>query len=105
MVAAVITNPALLGELARFDIGFRLPEFGLHHIRWDDIVTGTLLFTLPQIPLTLGNAVVAIAAENNELFPDRPVTERTMMRFSVPVTVGKSNRIWAPVRPSQCPTM
>jgi hypothetical protein len=58
MVAAVIANPALLGELARFDIGFRLPQFGLHHIRWDDIVTGTLLFTLPQIPLTLGNAVV-----------------------------------------------
>jgi hypothetical protein len=37
---------------------------------------GTLLFTIPQIPLTLGNAVIAITAENNELFPDRPVTEK-----------------------------
>jgi MFS superfamily sulfate permease-like transporter len=37
---------------------------------------GTLLFTIPQIPLTLGNAVIAIVAENNELFPDRKVTER-----------------------------
>jgi MFS superfamily sulfate permease-like transporter len=78
MVAAVIANPALLSELAQVSIGFRLPAFGLHQIGWDDLVTGTLLFTLPQIPLTLGNAVVAIAHENNELFPDRPVTERTM---------------------------
>ncbi|WP_428559537.1 MAG: putative sulfate/molybdate transporter [Solidesulfovibrio sp. DCME] len=78
VVAAVIGNPALLDELAQVSVGFRLPQFGLHQIQWDDIVTGTLLFTLPQIPLTLGNAVVAIAAENNDLFPDRPVTERTM---------------------------
>ncbi len=78
IVAAAVGNPALLTELAQINVGFRLPEFGLHQIKWDDIVTGTLLFTLPQIPLTLGNAVVAIAAENNELFPDRPVTEKTM---------------------------
>ena len=78
VVAAVVNKPELLTELAHINIGFRLPEFGLHKISWDDIVTGTLLFTLPQIPLTLGNAVVAITAENNELFPDRPVTERTM---------------------------
>jgi MFS superfamily sulfate permease-like transporter len=78
VVAAVVANPALLSELAQVSIGFRLPHFGLHEIRWNDIVTGTLLFTLPQIPLTLGNAVVAITHENNELFPDRPVTERTM---------------------------
>ncbi len=78
VVAAIVENPSLLGELAQVNVGFRLPEFGLHQIRWDDVVTGTLLFTLPQIPLTLGNAVVAIAAENNELFPDRPVSEKTM---------------------------
>lgn len=78
IVAAIIGNPSLLGELAHISIGFRLPEFGLHHVRWDDIIIGTMLFTLPQIPLTLGNAVVAITAENNDLFPDRPVTERKM---------------------------
>lgn len=43
---------------------------------WSDVVTGTLLFTLPQIPLTLGNAVIAITPENNELFPDRKVSEK-----------------------------
>jgi MFS superfamily sulfate permease-like transporter len=29
--------------------------------------------------LTLGNAVIAIARENNRLFPNRPVTERKVM--------------------------
>src|SRR4029077_20892666 len=35
----------------------------------------TTLLALPQLPLTLGNAVIAIHEENNRLFPDRPVTE------------------------------
>jgi len=76
VVSAVIMNPQLISELAGIHIGFRLPVFSLHTIAWNDIVVGTLLFTIPQIPLTLGNAVIAITAENNELFPDRPVTER-----------------------------
>jgi MFS superfamily sulfate permease-like transporter len=74
--SAVIMNPQLLSELAKIHIGFRLPEFSLNMITWNDVVMGTLLFTIPQIPLTLGNAVIAITAENNELFPDRKVTEK-----------------------------
>ena len=74
--SAVIMNPQLLSELAKIHIGFRLPVFSLHMITWNDVVMGTLLFTIPQIPLTLGNAVIAITAENNELFPDRKVTEK-----------------------------
>lgn len=76
IASAVIMNPQLISELARIHIGFRLPVFSLGMITWNDVVMGTLLFTLPQIPLTLGNAVIAITAENNELFPDRKVTER-----------------------------
>ena len=76
VVSAVIMNPPLLSELAKVHIGFNMPVFSLPMITWNDLVTGTLLFTLPQIPLTLGNAVIAITAENNELFPDRPVTEK-----------------------------
>jgi len=74
--SALIMNPQLISELANFHVGFRLPEFSLPAITWNDIVVGTLLFTIPQIPLTLGNAVIAIVAENNELFPDRKVTEK-----------------------------
>jgi MFS superfamily sulfate permease-like transporter len=76
IVSAVITDPSLLSELARVHIGFKLPVFSLSAVTWNDLVVGTLLFTLPQIPLTLGNAVIAIVAENNELFPDRKVTEK-----------------------------
>jgi MFS superfamily sulfate permease-like transporter len=35
-----------------------------------------LFLALPQLPLTLGNAIIAITQENNRLFPDRPVSER-----------------------------
>ena len=76
VVSAVIMNPQLISELAKIHIGFKLPVFSLPMITWNDIIVGTLLFTLPQIPLTLGNAVIAIVAENNELFPDRQVTEK-----------------------------
>jgi MFS superfamily sulfate permease-like transporter len=69
-------DPRLLSELSRIHVGFKLPVFSLAALTWNDLLTGTLLFTLPQIPLTLGNAVIAIVAENNELFPDRKVTER-----------------------------
>jgi hypothetical protein len=76
VVAAVIMNPQLLTELTKIRIGFKFPVFGLDGMTWKDVVKGTWLFTLPQIPLTLGNAVIAVVAENNELFPNRPVTEK-----------------------------
>jgi MFS superfamily sulfate permease-like transporter len=76
VVSAVVMNPQLISELAKIHVAFRLPEFSFSAITWNDIVMGTILFTIPQIPLTLGNAVIAITAENNELFPDRKVTEK-----------------------------
>ncbi len=76
VASAVIMDPQIMTELAKIHIGFNLPVFSLPMITWNDFVAGTLLFALPQIPLTLGNAVIAITAENNELFPDRPVTEK-----------------------------
>jgi MFS superfamily sulfate permease-like transporter len=76
IAASLIMNRSLIHELAGVRIGFTVPVFSLPSITWNDLVTGTILFTLPQIPLTLGNAVIAITSENNELFPDRPVTER-----------------------------
>ena len=74
--SAPVMNPGILHELAKIHVGFKLPVFALPSITLDDLVIGTLLFTIPQIPLTIGNAVIAIVAENNELFPDRKVTER-----------------------------
>ena len=75
-VAAVITQPQLVDELAQIRLSFRAPSFTLSTIGWSDLVIGTLFLALPQVPLTLGNAIVAITEENNKLFPDRPVTEK-----------------------------
>jgi MFS superfamily sulfate permease-like transporter len=74
--SAVVLDPEILPELAKIHVGFKMPVLSLPMITWNDLIVGTLLFTIPQIPLTLGNAVVAIVAENNELFPDRQVTEK-----------------------------
>lgn len=76
VVSAVIMHPEYISELTKIHIGFKLPVFSLPMMTWNDLAAGTLLFTIPQIPLTLGNAVIAIVAENNELYPDRQVTEK-----------------------------
>ncbi len=76
LAVAIVTTPSLLTQLAQLKVGFKLPEFSLFRFSWNDLVMGTLILGIPQAPLTLGNAVVAVTAENNRLFPDRPVTEK-----------------------------
>lgn len=73
---ALVQHPALLDELAAIHPGIRLPSFALGGMSWHELVVGTLFLALPQVPLTLGNAIVAITEENNSLFPRRPVSER-----------------------------
>ncbi len=77
-VAAYFLDPAHAAELLSMRPAFRLPDFTFARMSWDDLVAGSLVLAIPQIPLTIGNAVVAIRAENNELFPERPVTDRMM---------------------------
>ncbi len=76
VAVAIFRDPSLFGQLAQIKIGFRVPELAVASVTWQDFVKGTLILGIPQIPLTLGNAVIAITAENNRLFPDRPVTEK-----------------------------
>lgn len=83
---AVIRDPQLLTALGSIRFEARLPTFALADVRWTDIVVGVAFLALPQVPLTLGNAVIAITEENNRLFPDRPVTER-----GVSVSTGLMN--------------
>lgn len=71
-----IQNPELITALAGVSIEFRVPGFALAQVTWSDLLIGSVFLALPQVPLTLGNAVIAIREENNRLFPDRPVTEK-----------------------------
>ena len=57
---------------------FRLPAFAWPALSATDLWTGFLLLALPQLPLTFGNALISITDENNRLFPDRPVSERSV---------------------------
>jgi MFS superfamily sulfate permease-like transporter len=77
-VAAVLAEPALVGELGRVSLHLRLPELALTKLGWDDLVTGVLVLGLPQVALTLGNAIVGTVEENNTVFPDHPITVKAM---------------------------
>jgi MFS superfamily sulfate permease-like transporter len=78
MVVALVSNPSLGNELAQISARLRIPEFSLDRITWQDLIVGTLILGLPQAPLTLGNAIIGTAEENNELFPDRPAKVKTI---------------------------
>lgn len=66
----------MLDELAAIHADFRLPRFALGGVSWHELVVGTLFLALPQVPLTLGNAIITITEENNNLFQNRPASER-----------------------------
>ncbi|MDO8773841.1 MAG: putative sulfate/molybdate transporter [Burkholderiaceae bacterium] len=74
-VVGGIQHPELLTRLGDASIGFRTPTFALTDITWNQVFVGVVLLALPQIPLTLGNAVIAVTDENNRLFPHGSVTE------------------------------
>jgi SulP family sulfate permease len=72
-------------------LGLHLPVFA-----WpsgEDIIQGTQLAVIPQIPLTLTNAVIVTAAVTRDLLPQRAgrVTERNLA-----ITTGLGNLLAAP---------
>jgi hypothetical protein len=85
-VTGTIRNPALLGALRSATPALQWPTFALGSISWHELLIGTTLLALPQLPLTLGNAVIAIREENNRLFPDRAVSEN-----AIAVSTGAMN--------------
>jgi MFS superfamily sulfate permease-like transporter len=78
IAATLVKNPGLIKELAAIHPSFQLPQFSLGQLTCSEFLKGTLVLGIPQIPLTLGNAVIAITAENNRLFPEHPVTEKKL---------------------------
>ena len=76
VVVALIQNPGFWQELIAIRPAFRLPQFALGSLSWRELSAGVVVLAIPQIPLTFGNAVIAVTAENNRLFPERPVSEK-----------------------------
>lgn len=75
VTVGIIQNPALLDALKHTNVALHVPSFAWSDMSWNQFFVGAVLLALPQLPLTLGNAVIAIKEENNRLFPQRPVTE------------------------------
>jgi predicted benzoate:H+ symporter BenE len=75
---AMLTDPAMTAALAATRSGFVPPAWPFANLSWTAVFTGIVMLALPQVPLTLGNAVLAPVEFNNKEFPGRPVTERQM---------------------------
>jgi len=79
-------DPALGTQAALIRPDFRIPAIGWTAVSASDVWVGAVLLALPQLPLTFGNALLAVTSENNRLFPDRPVTEK-----GVAISTGIAN--------------
>jgi MFS superfamily sulfate permease-like transporter len=89
-IVALIQNPELANQLRVIHPQLRLPVSSLPGMSWADLVTGTVLLALPQLPLTLGNAVIATTRENNRLFPERMVSEGKLMISTGVMNLGSA---------------
>jgi xanthine/uracil/vitamin C permease (AzgA family) len=61
------------GVLAH-SIAFHLPHF--YEPRLADVLTGFVVLALPQLPLSLGNSILATSQITQDFFPERHVTVR-----------------------------
>ena len=77
-VCGIVAEPALWSRIGEATIEFRAPSFALSDLTWKDFALGLVFLALPQLPLTLGNAIIATAEENNRLFPDRATDENRL---------------------------
>lgn len=82
---------ALAPPLPSLDFGLHLPKLILP--AWEDVWHGTVYAVLPQIPLTLTNAIIVTAAVTRQLFPLElhSVNERNLA-----ITTGLGNLFAAP---------
>lgn len=66
----------LVNRGAEFSNSFGVNVPRLHIPQWTDVLTGLLVLALPQIPLSLGNSILATWRLANDLFPERRLTIR-----------------------------
>src|SRR5215510_14325096 len=83
----ILSDASLLAALREVHVELRLPAFALSGVTFNDLLIGTVFLALPQVPLTLGNAVIAIAEETNRSTsanPDEPIERQRGRRTDVP---------------------
>src|SRR6185437_8804047 len=90
ILCGAVQQPQLLQHLLGAKVGLHLPALALGRLTGHDLLIGAAYLALPQLPLTLGNAVIAIREENNRLFPDRAVTENGIAISTGLMNVGSA---------------
>jgi hypothetical protein len=83
-------SPELLNQLRDIDPRLRLPAFAWPQIGLQELALAAVMLALPQVPLTLGNAVIAITEENNRIFPHRAVHEKQVAISTGLMNIGAS---------------
>jgi MFS superfamily sulfate permease-like transporter len=63
-----IENPTSLFSQVKIEI----PNFSIP--KWNDITAGFLLLALPQIPLSIGNSILATEQITKDLFPEKNIS-------------------------------
>ncbi|MBA3341500.1 MAG: transporter [Gemmatimonadaceae bacterium] len=66
----------LNGGLLADALGFTLPQ--VRTVTMDEVVAGFVLLTIPQIPLSLGNSVLATRQAAEDLFPEKRIGVRKL---------------------------
>jgi hypothetical protein len=78
--AKLVGRPGVIGIILGLGFGFMGSGVKLMADNWwiGGLALGGTLLLLGnrRVPLTMGNAIIAITEENNREFPDRPVTEQ-----------------------------
>lgn len=83
-------SPELLDQLREIDPQLRLPAFSWPQIGLQELGIAAVMLVLPQMPLTLGNAIIAVTDENNRIFPHRPVNEKQVAISTGLMNIGAS---------------
>lgn len=72
VVYALLFRPDAIAVLHH--VGFRMPR--IHAPAWQDVATGFVVLALPQIPLSLGNSILATRQIAQDFFPQHPLSVR-----------------------------
>lgn len=80
MTLAVVKNPALIDDLLLIKPSFSAPMLVIPEMNLHSFGLALGLLVLPQLPLTFGNAYLAVIDENNRHFPDRPICGQSVAR-------------------------
>jgi MFS superfamily sulfate permease-like transporter len=83
LTVTLIQSPETAADLIYIRPAFNAPTFALQGLGFsrNEILTSIFILAIPQLPLTLGNAVIATTTENNRLFPNRPISEKKVAVF------------------------